>query len=247
MSRGPEHDARGEDGRGEDRRNEDRRGEDGFLSRWSRRKRSAEDAPAATGPAGAPVAPAGIADREPQPPAAPERTDAEVLAELGLKDPDALEPGDDFAGFMARAVPDHLRRRALRRLWRSNPVLANLDGLNDYDADFTGDTVAPGMLKTAYQVGRGFVTGTAAPDEAADAGEAAEVAAEVAAGEAADRQASLSETEAAAGGADAHPAQPTDSIGNQTAGPEAGSGPETPPPDAAPGPGRRRMRFRFET
>ena len=37
--------------------------------------------------------------------------------------------GDDFSGFMARNVPDHLRRRALRKLWVSNPVLANLDGL----------------------------------------------------------------------------------------------------------------------
>lgn len=68
-----------------------------------------------------------------------------------------MGPGDDFRAFLQTAVPDHLRRRALRRLWVSNPVLANLDGLNDYDGDFTGGSVAQGMLKTAYQVGRGIV------------------------------------------------------------------------------------------
>jgi hypothetical protein len=58
---------------------------------------------------------------------------------------------------MRAAIPEHLRRRALRTLWRSNPVLANLDGLNDYDGDWTGGSVAAGQLKTAYQVGMGFV------------------------------------------------------------------------------------------
>ena len=83
------------------------------------------------------------------------RTDAEILQELGLKDPDELVAGDDFAAFMRSAVPERLRRRALRVLWRSNPVLANLDGLLDHGDDFSdAATVVPG-LKTAYQVGKG--------------------------------------------------------------------------------------------
>jgi hypothetical protein len=84
------------------------------------------------------------------------RSDAEILAELDLPDPDTLISGDDVAAFMARAVPEHLRRRALRRLWRLNPVLANLDGLNDYDGDFTTGSVPTGMLQTSYQVGKGL-------------------------------------------------------------------------------------------
>lgn len=85
-----------------------------------------------------------------------EKTDAELLQELGLPDPDTLSPGDDFAAFMQRAVPERLRRRALRRLWASNPVLANLDGLVDYSDDFTdAATVLPDM-RTAYEVGRGM-------------------------------------------------------------------------------------------
>jgi len=62
-------------------------------------------------------------------------------------------------------VPERLRRRALRQLWRLNPVLANLDGLNDYDGDFTNAaTDAPGV-KTAYQVGKGLLRHVQALEE----------------------------------------------------------------------------------
>ena len=85
-----------------------------------------------------------------------EKTDEDLLKELGLPDPDDLKPGDDFAAFMQKTVPERLRRRALRRLWTSNPVLANLDGLTDYSDDFTdAATVIPDM-RTAYQVGHGM-------------------------------------------------------------------------------------------
>ncbi|MDM7947783.1 MAG: DUF3306 domain-containing protein, partial [Oceanibaculum nanhaiense] len=51
-----------------------------------------------------------------------------------------------------------LQRKALRKLWASDPVLACLDGLNDYEEDFTdAATVIEGM-KSSYQVGRGFLT-----------------------------------------------------------------------------------------
>ena len=84
-----------------------------------------------------------------------EQTDAEILAELDLPDPDTLRPGDDIVRFMARAVPERIRQRALRKLWRRNPVLANLDGLNDYDGDFTGVSTDP--VLTTYQVGKGLM------------------------------------------------------------------------------------------
>lgn len=84
-----------------------------------------------------------------------ERSDAEILAELDLPDPDSLKSGDDVIAFMARAVPDRIRRRALRKLWRLNPVLANLDGLNDYDGDYTAVSDAP--VLTTYQVGKGLL------------------------------------------------------------------------------------------
>lgn len=99
---------------------------------------------------------------------AAERSDDEILAELGLPDPDTMGQGDDFAAFLKSAVPERIRRRALRRLWRSNPVLANLDGLIDHGEDFTDKaTVVPGMV-SAYQVGRGMMRHVMALAEAED-------------------------------------------------------------------------------
>ena len=65
-----------------------------------------------------------------------EKDDAVILEQMGLPDPAAMKAGDDFTGFMSREVPEHLRRQALRTLWRSNPVLACVDGLNEYDDDY---------------------------------------------------------------------------------------------------------------
>lgn len=85
------------------------------------------------------------------------RPDEEILAELELPDPDNLKPGDDIVGFMAREVPDRLRRRALRQLWRLNPALANLDGLVDYGEDYRAPGLTGGVVETAYQVGKGML------------------------------------------------------------------------------------------
>jgi hypothetical protein len=86
-----------------------------------------------------------------------EMTEAEMLEELNLPDPDTLVQGDDFSVFMAKAVPDQIRRRALRTLWRSNPVLANVDMLVDYGEDFTDAAMAVENIQTAYQVGKGML------------------------------------------------------------------------------------------
>ncbi|MEM0946614.1 MAG: DUF3306 domain-containing protein [Pseudomonadota bacterium] len=121
-----------------------------FLSRWSRRKRAgAQDEP---------VESADTQSVDPSVTSPPDETDEELLARLELPDPDTLEKGDDFSRFMASAVPEHIRRRALRRLWRSNPALVVLDGLNEYDEDYTKGFVPAGTLKTAYKVGRGFLS-----------------------------------------------------------------------------------------
>ncbi|ORE92269.1 hypothetical protein ATO13_18104 [Stappia sp. 22II-S9-Z10] len=145
------------------------------LERWSRRKRGLE-ADTAPGPAtaqtpvaGAPVeaeaAPAaidtaalerGALERGEAETAEGEETEAELLERLGLPDPDTVGPGGDLKRFMDPAVPKFLRRRAMRALWRSNPVFANLDGLNDYDDDYSVAAVEGAAVKTAYAIGRGF-------------------------------------------------------------------------------------------
>ncbi len=86
-----------------------------------------------------------------------EKTDEDILAELNLPEPETLEAGDDFSAFMAKAVPDRIRRRALRVLWKSNPILANIDQLVDYGEDFTDSAMVVENLQTAYQVGKGML------------------------------------------------------------------------------------------
>lgn len=94
------------------------------------------------------------------------RTDEEILAELDLPLPEDLQPGDDFSAFMKQAVPDRIRRRALRVLWRTNPVLANIDGLVDYGEDYTDAATVVENLQTSYQVGKGMLKHILAEEEA---------------------------------------------------------------------------------
>jgi len=74
-----------------------------------------------------------------------------------LKDPDQMQGGDDFTAFLRDEVPAHLRKRALRVLWRSNPVLACVDDLVDYGNDFKAEALEAEVFKTAYQVGKGML------------------------------------------------------------------------------------------
>lgn len=85
-----------------------------------------------------------------------EKSDAEILAELELPDPETLSEKDDFKPFLASAVPERLKRRALRRMWGLNPVLANLDGLVEYAEDYTDAATVISNMQTVYQVGKGM-------------------------------------------------------------------------------------------
>ncbi len=77
--------------------------------------------------------------------------------------------------FLREGVPEHLKRQALRKLWRSDPLLANLDGLNDYDEDFAAlYAAASKAVKTAYRVGRGWLGSDDETDETAASASPAE-------------------------------------------------------------------------
>ncbi len=107
-----------------------------------------------------------IAERQEELAAKPED---EVLAELDLPQPDDMQAGDDFAAFMKETVPAALRNRALRKLWVSDPVLANVDGLVDYGEDFAAEGKLGAVVKTIYRVGKGLLSDedlaeTAAPE-----------------------------------------------------------------------------------
>lgn len=132
-----------------------------FLSRWSRRKVEAKEQADIDRDQATDIDPAlkhtdEADEKQFTEEQLAELSDEEILEELGLPDPDTMKAGDDFKGFMKSAVPTRLRNRALRKLWLSDPTLANVDMLVDYGGDFTdAATVIPNM-KTAYEVGRGI-------------------------------------------------------------------------------------------
>src|SRR5690606_8599257 len=65
-----------------------------------------------------------------------------------------------------------------QKLWRLDPVFANLDRLNDYDEDYSQIGKKPmAGLRSLYRVGRGMIT---SEQESAEAAEAAEAAAQAA-------------------------------------------------------------------
>ena len=83
-------------------------------------------------------------------------SDKEILKKLNLPNPETMKTGDNFKEFLKKNVPEHLKKRALRKLWLTNPIFANLDGMNEYDEDFTLATSALEEFATNYVVGKGF-------------------------------------------------------------------------------------------
>lgn len=86
-----------------------------------------------------------------------ERSDEELLEELGLPVPEAIDDAETVRTYLRAALPRRLKQKALRRLWTLNPVLANLDGLVEYGEDYTDSAKAVGNLQTTYQVGKGML------------------------------------------------------------------------------------------
>lgn len=140
-------------------------GEDGFLSRWARRKqevREAEEREAALAPqpgdAQGLAREQALADPEQRDLPPDEETKQRWIEELEAIDIDALSYDSDFTVFMKSWVPGALRQKALRKLWGSNPALAVLDGLNDYDLDYTDKAVNAGVVVSSYMPGRGYAS-----------------------------------------------------------------------------------------
>jgi len=150
----------------------------GFIERWSLRKRTARQPRAEEGHADQTAQAPTAAVPEVEPPAGPPSEaagDPEVVAQL--PDLDSLDDASDFSVFLKEGVPDVIRRKALRKLWRVNPVLACLDGLNDYDEDYTVSEALVKGLKTVYETSKRYLDEdeTAAPEgQAAEAETAAQ-------------------------------------------------------------------------
>ena len=168
---------------------------DGFIERWSRRKRTARRPRAEEGHADQTAqAPAGAAPAV-EPPAGPPSEaagDPEVVARL--PDLDSLDDASDFSVFLEEGVPDVIRRKALRKLWRIDPVLAHLDGLDDYDDDYTVAEALVKVVKTVYEAGKDYLD---EDETAAQEGEAAEEETAAQEGQAAEDETAAQEGQAA--------------------------------------------------
>jgi hypothetical protein len=142
----------------------------GKFARWSQRKAAARRGSAL--PVEQEEAPARIHPDDAQP-SARERQEAAPEAREIANNPNAalataedvpvLPPIEeltfqsDFTVFMAKNVPEAVRRAALRKLWVSDPVLANLDGLCDYNEDHHLTYMAITPDQTSYQAGKGYL------------------------------------------------------------------------------------------
>ncbi|MDJ0638769.1 MAG: DUF3306 domain-containing protein [Paracoccaceae bacterium] len=160
-----------------------------------------------------------------------EKSDEDILADLDLPEPEALESPEAVRDFLASAVPQRLKTRALRQLWKLNPVLANLDGLVDYGEDFTDGATVIENLQTAYQVGKGMLKHVEAL--AANADDAEGDVAEVDVADEDDAGAEEEPTVAVTEVADEAPEVVQSIIPDEE-------------PDAEIPPARRRMSFQFE-
>ena len=135
-----------------------------FLKRWSRRKVEAREGPdkvepareSADGDVGMPGDVSLPAQGEGRP------QDKRELTETDFADVDfdALDAKSDYARFLAKGVPEAIKQKALRKLWASDPVFSQIEPFQEYAGDFTDAAVAvpAGTLKTAYRVGKGFLS-----------------------------------------------------------------------------------------
>ncbi|TCS63458.1 uncharacterized protein DUF3306 [Varunaivibrio sulfuroxidans] len=77
------------------------------------------------------------------------QTPEEIAA--ALPDIDTLDRDSDYTPFLGEGVPRDLAQKALRKLWRSDPALSNLDGLNDYDDDYSALGIVEQIVETVFE------------------------------------------------------------------------------------------------
>jgi len=110
-----------------------------FLSRWSRRKRVAEETPEQVTPDPAapnlptPNPPTALSEAAPPPAAAPP---GEAFDPASLPSLDSIDAQTDIRGFLKAGVPSDLRLAALRRAWSADPAIRDFKGLAENDWDF---------------------------------------------------------------------------------------------------------------
>ena len=80
---------------------------------------------------------------------------------LALPSVGSLGADSDYTVFMREGVPEALRVQALRKLWRSHPVIATVDDLTDYGDDMTVVAIGDSQRQAISQVRESVVAGSA--------------------------------------------------------------------------------------
>ena len=122
-----------------------------FLKRWSGRKTALREEQ--------PIKQATVSDYdEVTLPDRQDENDLEIMAvPEDLPNIDTLNKDSDFSLFMREGTPEHLKKIALRKLFNSDPAFSVLDGLNDYDEDYSMIGMVTEAVSTRYKPGRGMV------------------------------------------------------------------------------------------
>ena len=125
--------------------------QEGFLTRWSRRKREAEQAAAEEPPTGAApneeTVPAERDEADAPPASAPPTEEQQESAvDLASLPPiESITAGTDIRAFLAPGIPAYLTRAALRRAWVADPAIRDFVGLAENAWDFNAPDAVPGF------------------------------------------------------------------------------------------------------
>ncbi len=146
--------------------------EKGFLSRWSERKvavQEEEDAEAEENLEALKSEFEGADSEALEPNVDPVGEEVEFIPDE--EDVEDLDINSDFSKFLQASVPQHIKRMALQKLWRTDPAFAVVDGLLEYGEDFSDLHKKGAIIQSAYQAGKGYLKRKIDSDENATDGE----------------------------------------------------------------------------
>lgn len=114
-----------------------------FVSRWSRRKRTADlkSDPRERAAPSAVAVPRYSGDEA----AARQDSGADTFDPAALPSLDSITAATDIRAFLQSAVPVELARAALRRAWVTDPLIRDFVGIAENQWDFNNPTTIPGF------------------------------------------------------------------------------------------------------
>ena len=133
---------------------------EGFVARWSRRKIEEKEPSKDTKSEVSKLEESAPLDADSTQDEGDEGDEGKTNVD-DLPDVETLNESSDYTPFLKDGVPEKLKRLALRKLWKSNPIFGFIDGLDDYDEDYSAIGMVAQEIFTNYKPGKGMVD----PDE----------------------------------------------------------------------------------